>query len=130
MSDPRAALPDLIARLLADGELDDDDLALIHDATVGAAQARQEAKRLMQTAHVHDVPHAPAVTLVPYDTGARSGMREDVDASGIVCHDCGSGLVADTRHARVLVCPSLHDRRVPLTPTEPDGAVECGRTRP
>lgn len=53
---------------------------------------------------------------------------ETVDASDVVCHDCGGALVSDRGDLRILVCPDLHGLRPrDLVPTQPDGAVECGR---
>ena len=119
MTDIRASLADLVARLSADGDLDDLDLALIHDAAVAEANARQQAKKATERAHIHDVPHRPVITV--YNWG------EDVDASGIVCHDCGRELVSDAGTTRVLVCPRIHGNRSPtMLPDDPDGAVECG----
>lgn len=124
----RMALPDLVAQLLEDGELDDMDLALIHDAMVAQATATKEAKAATSLAHVHEEPHAPLVTLIPVEGLDEAQWPEHVDASGLVCHDCGRELVSDAGTTRVLVCPSLHGKRPQgMAPSEPDGAVECGR---
>lgn len=147
----RQALPDLVEQLLADGELDDMDLAVLHDAMVAQANATKEAKASVALAHLHDEPHGPVVTLEPValeaylaapewrtvevdgqfaeeQVPAAERVPELVDASGLVCHDCGRALVADVSEARVLVCPTIHGKRPPyLVPTHPDGAVECGR---
>ena len=151
MPDVRTALSDLVEKLSADGDLSDEDLALIHDAAVAQATAVQEAKRWAELAHVHDEPHRPVVTLdgdallaylaAPDFTEGPDGalgmvppdqrVPEHVDASGVICHDCGRDLVADAGTTRVLVCPSLHGRRPgDMVPTDPDGALECGRARP
>lgn len=154
MTDARAALADLVAQLSADGELDEADLVLIHNAAVAQAQAIQQTKQWAAVAHVHDEPHAPVTTFDPKDLAAYlespdyrtvstpdgdleeivppgERIAELVDTSGVICHDCGGQLVADSTHQRILVCAKLHGRRPPeLVPAHPDGAVECGQPRP
>lgn len=52
---------------------------------------------------------------------------ESVDASGVVCHDCGQALIRDKGDFAPLICPRLHGIRPrDLTPKREDGAVECG----
>lgn len=118
----RERLASLVSELTADGDLSDDDLVAVHDAAVREAKLRQEASRWRQTAHIHDVPHVPSVTV--HDDGS-----EEVDASDVQCHDCGSHLVADVGTVRYLVCPSLHGRRPQELEPKGDAAVECGRGR-
>lgn len=109
MPDIREALGELVARLSADGTLDDHDLAVIHDAAIGQANAIIEDRRWAELAQVHDEPHT-------------------ADAVGLACCDCRRGLVADVTELRVLVCPTLHGRRPrDMVPVETEGAVECGR---
>jgi hypothetical protein len=106
-------LGELVADLERDGSLDADDLAVIARFTASAADALREAKEWANVAHVHDEPHVAAA-----DDGAR-------------CCDCRRELVSDAGSVRILVCPKLHNRRPPdLAPTNPDGAVECGRSEP
>lgn len=116
----RERLTSLVRDLSADPDLSDDDLVAVHNAAVRETKVRQEAARWRETAHVHDVPHAPTVTV--HDDGS-----EEVDAEGVVCHDCGKHLVADVGTVRYLVCPSLHGRRPQELEPAGDAAVECGR---
>lgn len=52
---------------------------------------------------------------------------EDVDASGVTCHDCNQELVSDRGSGRILVCPRVHGSRpAGMLPKHRDGAVECG----
>ena len=115
-----ASLRFLIDELMADGTLDDDDLATIAQATAAAREKVAADKAWAETAHVHDEPHRTEVTVDEHG-------HEDVDASGVTCCDCGRALVSDAGSLRILVCPRLHGRRGSLRPTDPDGAVECGR---
>lgn len=118
----RQRLASLIGDLSSDKDLSDDDLVAIHDAAVRETKRRQEANRWRETAHVHDVPHVPTVTV-------HKDGSEEVDASGVCCHDCGSHLIADVGTVRYLVCPSLHGRRPDELVPKGDAAVECGRGR-
>ena len=129
MTDTRGALLELAHVLVADPELTDADLQRIGVA-IGAEHRRITDERARaETAHLHAEPHVPATTLVPYDEGGRKGEREEVDASGVVCHDCGRALVSDVGSRRILVCPTLHARRpAALVPDDADHAVECGRS--
>jgi len=124
----RQVLPELVDQLLEDGELDDMDLAILHDAMVSAANAANAAKDATAAAHVHDVAHRPVITRVPTEGLDEDQWPESVDASGVVCHDCGRELISDAGTTRILVCPRIHGKRPShLAPTDPDGAVECGR---
>ena len=146
MSDPRTALAELVEKLSADGDLSEDDLRQIHDATVAQTNAIIEAKAWAELAHVHDDPHRPVITFdkdalkvylaapeyrevdgeqVMVPPGER--LAEMVDTSAMVCHDCGRALVSDAGTMPILVCPSLHGRRPPHLVPGPGGAVECGR---
>lgn len=147
MTDVRGSVRLLVEQLMADGELDDEDLARIAEATAAARRLIGEEKAWRETAHVHDVPHVSVVTLdevalkaylaAPEHRMGANGRREMVppaervpeltDASGMVCHDCGRALVSDRGSIRILVCPSLHGRRPPELIAVRDGAVECGR---
>lgn len=120
MTDPRGALVHLANELAMDGDLSDDDLAIIADAAA-AMRGRIVAERTVaERAHVVDTPHRVVVTTA--DDGT-----ETVDASGMVCGDCGRELVSDVGTSRILVCPRVHGRRPhALRPTDPDGAVHCG----
>lgn len=115
-------LRDLAETIDADPLADDDDRTAIIAAAAATADRRLEARRWRETAHMHDVTHAPIVTV-------RDDGGEDIDASALVCHDCGRGLVSDEGTARVLLCPRLHGRR-PMD-RDPghhvDAAIECGR---
>lgn len=116
-----ATLRFLIDELMADGSLDDDDLARIAQATATERERVLDDKAATLSAHVHDVSHAPIVTTD--DAG-----EETVDATPHRCCDCGRDLVSDAGSFRILVCPRVHGKRAPaMRPTNPDGAVECGR---
>lgn len=123
----RGTLIALAHALTQDETMEDADLARI------AAAADREHARIVSerswaaTAHVCEVPHAPVITTEAFDEGGRSGEREVVDASGVVCHDCGRALVSDVGTEPVLVCPSLHGRRPRELAVGPGQAVECGR---
>lgn len=111
----------LVDELMADGSLDDDDLARIAAATAAERARVLDDKAAGETVHLHDVPHVAIVTVD--ETG-----DETVDASGVRCCDCGRDLVSDAGSFRILVCPRIHGRRPPaMRPPDPDGAVECGR---
>ena len=126
-----SALHDLVTQLAADGSLSEDDLRQIGAAMAGTAD-RLVASRGMRalvasTAHVHKVRHAPVVTAhAAFKGQAKDEWPEDVDASHMVCHDCGRGLINDIGTAPLLLCPQVHG----LRPTELDPAegqaVECG----
>lgn len=113
------ALGELMRELAADGELDDADLARIADAAARERGRITSERTAAERAHVHDEPHVSVVT-----TGA-DGV-EEVDASGVVCHDCQRALVSDAGSLRILVCPTLHNRRPSQLVPVADGAVECG----
>lgn len=128
MTDTKAALLELAHALVADQELADADLRRIAVAIATEHRRIGEERAWATTAHVHAELHRPVVTLVPFDEGGRSGVREETDASAMVCHDCGRALVSDVGSRRILVCPSLHGRRpAALVPEDPDQAIECGR---
>jgi hypothetical protein len=116
----RDALSALVKQLSTDADLDDADLARIHDAAVDQARVIQAEKAWAQTAHLHDVSHAPIVTV-------DADGAEDVDASPHVCHDCRRQLVADVLDERTLVCPKLHGRCPRDLVPGKDAAVECGQ---
>lgn len=125
-----ATLPDLVRLLMADGDLSEDDLLRIRDATMRERALIGQEQAWRETAHAHDEPHRSVVTAIPTEGLPEDQWPEEVDASGLVCHDCGRDLVSDRGSIRILVCPSLHGRRpAELAPADPDGAVECGRVR-
>lgn len=138
------ALVALVNTLMVDGDLTDDDLGRIREAAVRERKRIGAERTWAETAHVHDEPHAPVVTFAKEDMAVFKAMQrahadpdslqpgdhipEQVDASGVICHDCRRDLVSDAGSLRILVCPSLHGRRPrDLVPRDPDGAVECGR---
>lgn len=146
MTDPRTALAELVEKLSADGDLSEDDLRLIHDAAVAQVNVIVEARAWAEHAHVHEAPHLPVVTLEEEALKAylaapeyrdvdgeqvmvppQERVPEQVDASAVVCHDCGRALVSDAGTLPILVCPTLHGRRpLHLVPGAGE-AVECGR---
>jgi len=129
-ADIPATLRALAEQVIASPELDDDAMVRVHNAAVAEVWRIQQERDWAKTAHVHEVPHAPVITTVPTEGLDEKDWPEEVDASGMVCHDCGRDLVADIAGPRTLVCPSLHGRRPgELVVKAPDGAVECGRTR-
>lgn len=120
MQDPRGALVHLANDVAADRAVPEDDVRAIVAAAVGTRQRLEEERTIAERAHVVDTPHRPVVTVG--EDGA-----EQVDASAMVCADCGRWLVSDAGSSRILVCPRVHGRRPPdLRPTDPDGAVLCG----
>lgn len=121
------ALSSLIEELMADGTLDDADLARIADATARERGRIADEKGWAETAHVCDAEHAAVVTAIPTEGLPEDQWPEEVDASGLRCHDCGRELVSDAGSIRILVCPRLHGRRGQLRPEDEHGAVECGR---
>ena len=137
--DPRDGLLSLVALLTGDDDLSVDDVRRIATATamqVDKLRLERDARKL---AHVHDVPHQPIVTRVPTLSPEGSGVLLDPadwaeDVTPAICHDCGRSLIADASEVRILVCSRLHPssrdpglRPPEMVPTDPDGAVECGR---
>lgn len=143
MSDPRTALAHLVAKLSADGELSDADLATIHDAALTQVNTIVADREWAAAAHVHDASHLPVITFDPEELEAYLAdpdhddegdelppgdrIPEHVDASAIVCHDCRRGLINDVGDVPLLVCPTLAGRRPRDMIPAAGGAVECGR---
>lgn len=120
MTRNRGGLVHLANTLTVDADLDDDDIARIEQAASRERDRIAGEKAWRERARVVETPHRPIVTVA--DDGA-----EEVDASGMVCDDCGRGLVSDAGSERILVCPRIHGRRPrELRPKDPDGAVCCG----
>jgi len=146
--DPRDGLLSLVALLTGDDDLSVDDVRRIATATavqVDKLRLERDARKL---AHVHDFPHLPVKSLVPLTVSGNEGEAfrnapdvppeanwlEYVDSTAMHCCDCRRELVADASEVRILVCSRLHPssrdpglRPPELVPTDPDGAVECGR---
>lgn len=119
-------LRDIVGRMASDPDLSDEDLVAVANAAAREANHRKAIARWRETAHVHDAPHAPIVTPIPTEGLEEKDWPEDVDVSGVVCHDCGRHLQADVGTVRYLVCPSLHGRRPQELEPKGDAAVECG----
>lgn len=101
-----AALPDGLSPAIA--------------AALGIGKMIQRTIVPLKDALKHDHDVGVAVSADGFDP-------ETVDASGLVCHDCGRELMADVYYQRILVCQRVHGHRpTELVPKHSDGAVECG----